>query len=183
VLAGDSQCQFCGAAKIVLMREHDVWLESAAQGLVHQGVAGCIIIGAGPLGSSDQLLEHCGDIKWCGAPRQLSFDGKLEGAQMIATFQPDGAEKAVEVSESAVGGCLQMHPIIGRVTDLHDQMEPARSRFAGHGYRVVFPAGFEMISHLAFAKRPVAKAALGGGEFVVHNSSTYRKGHSGASPF
>jgi hypothetical protein len=76
-----------------------------------------------------------------------------------------------------------MHPVIGRVTGFHDQMEPAWSRFAGHGYRVVFPAGFEMIGHLAFAKRPVANAAFGGGEFVVHSRSTYRKGHSGASPF
>jgi hypothetical protein len=62
-------------------------------------------------------------------------------------------------------------------------MEPAWSRFAGHGYRVVFPAGFEMIGHLAFAKRPVAKAALSGGEFVVHSSRTYRRGQSGSSPF
>ena len=124
----------------------------------------------GPPGFSDQLLDHCGDIKWCGAPKQLSFDGKLEGAQMIATFQPDGAEKPVEVSESAIRGCLQMHPVIGRVTGFHDQMEPAWSRFAGHFDRVVFPAGFEMIGHLAFAKHPVAKAAFGRGEFVVHSS-------------
>ena len=168
MLAGDSQCQFCSGAEIVLMREHDAWFESAAQRLAQKRVAGCVIIRARPLGHSDQLLDHCGDIKWCGEPRQLSFDGKLEGAHMIATFQPDGAEKAVEVSESAVGGCLQMHPIIGRVTDLHDQMEPAERRLAGPGDRVLFPARFEMIGHLAFAKPPVTKAAFGRSEFVIH---------------
>jgi hypothetical protein len=55
---------------------------------------------------------------------QLPFDGKLEGAQMVATFQPDGAEKLVEIAESGVGGCLQVHPVIGRVTGFYDQMEP-----------------------------------------------------------
>jgi hypothetical protein len=149
------------------MREHDAWFELAAQGLAHQRFVGCIIIQAGPLGPSGQLLEYCGEILGCGAPRHSFSDGKLEGAQMIATFQPDGAEKAVEVAESAVGGCLQMHPILGRVTGFDDQMEPAWSCLARHGGRVVFPAGFEMIGHLAFAKRSVAKPAFGGGEFVV----------------
>ena len=168
VLAGDSQCQVCGGAEIVLMREHDAWFESAAQGLVHQCVAGCVIIRGGPPGFSDQLLEHCGDIKWCGAPRQLSFGRKLEGAQVIATFQPDGTENAVEVAESAFDGRLQMQPILGRVTSFHHQMEPAWSRFAGHGYQVVFPASLKMIGHLAFAKPPVTKAAFGRSEFVIH---------------
>src|ERR1017187_14135 len=102
---------------------------------------------------------------------------------MIAAFQPDGAEKLVEVSESAIRGRLQMHPVIGRVTGFHDQVEPAWSRFAGHGYRVLFPAGFEMIGHLAFAKRPVAKATFGRGELVIHSSRMYRKGQSDSSPF
>ncbi len=164
VLAGNTQCQFCSAAEIVFMREHDAWFEFAAQGLAHQRVAGCILIRDGRLALSGQFPDHCGNIEWCGAPRQLSSDGKLEGAQVIATFQPDGAEKAVEVAESAVGGRLQMQPVIGRVTGFHDQMEPAWSRFAGHRYRVALPAGFEMIGHLAFAKRPVAQAASGGGK-------------------
>ena len=106
VLAGDPQCQVRSAAEIVLVREHDAWSESAAQGLAHQGVAGGIIIRAGPVARSDPLPGHCGNIQSCGARRQLSFDGKLKGAQMIATFQPERAEKLVEVAESAVGGCL-----------------------------------------------------------------------------
>src|ERR1035441_10480729 len=114
---------------------------------------------------------------------RFPFDGKLEGAQVIATFQPDGAEKAVEVAESAFGGRLQIQPVIRPVTGFHDQMEPAWSRFAGHGYRVVFPASLEMIGHLAFAQHPVTKAAFGRSEFVVHSSSTYRKRQSGSSPF
>jgi hypothetical protein len=40
-----------------------------------------------------------------------------------------------------------------------------------------------MIGHLAFAKCPVAKAAFGRGQFVVHSNGTYREGPSGASPF
>ena len=82
------------------------------------------------LGLSDQLIEHRGYIARCGAPRQFLFDGKLEGAQMIATFQPDSAKKPVEVAESAVIGRLQVHPVIRRVTSFHDQMEPASSRFS-----------------------------------------------------
>ena len=114
---------------------------------------------------------------------QFPFDGKLEGAQMIATFQPDRAENAVEVAESAFGGRLQMQPVIRPVTSFHDQMKPAWSRFAGHGYRVVFPAGLEMLGHLAFAKHPVTKPAFGRGGFVVHTSITYWKRQSGSSPF
>jgi hypothetical protein len=48
---------------------------------------------------------------------------------------------------------------------------------------VLFPAAFEMIGHLAFAKHPVAKPALCRGEFVIHSSSTYRKGRCGSSLF
>src|ERR1039457_3143409 len=67
----------------VLMRKHDAWFESASQGLAQQRVAGCVILRGGPLGLSDQVLDHCRDFKWCCVPRQLSFYGKLEGAQMI----------------------------------------------------------------------------------------------------
>jgi len=183
VLAGDTECQFRSGAEVVLMREHDPRFESAAQGLAQQRISGGRILGEGRLGRSDQLLDQRGDVAWSGAPRQLPFDGKLEGAQMVAAFQPDGAEQPVEIAKGGVGGCLQVHPVIGRVTDFHDQMEPAQSRFGRHGHEVLCPAGFEMVGHWAFAKHPIAKPALSGGEWVIHSSILYSKGQSGSSPF
>ena len=183
VFAGDTQCQFRSGAEIVLMGEHDAGFEFSVQGLAHQRVAIGISIGERLLGRSNQLLDHRGDIRWRGAPKPLSFDGKLEGAEMAAAFQPDGAEKAVEAAESAVSGCLQVHPVIGLVTGFHDQMEPAERRLAGPGDRVLFPARFEMIGHLAFAKPPVAKPARCRSKFIIHGSSKYRKGQAGSSPF
>jgi len=168
VLADDTQGQVGRAAEIVLMRENDAGFEFAAQGLAHQ----CVTVGiitTTRLALPDELLGHRGKVYRCSEPRPLSSYGELEGAQVIATFQPDAAEEVVEVVERAVGRCLQMQPISGRVTALHDQMEPARSGLARYG--VLFPARPEMIGHLPFAKQPLAKAAFAGGKFVIHSRS------------
>jgi hypothetical protein len=76
-----------------------------------------------------------------------------------------------------------MQPVIGRVTGFHDQVEPARSRFASRDNRVLFPAGFEMIGHLAFAQHPTAKPTLCRSEFAIHSSNAYTEDGAGASLF
>ncbi len=88
---------------------------------------------------------------------------------MVATFQPDPTQEAVELAESAVSGRLQMQPVIARVMAIDDQVKPASSFLAGFGAKVLFPANSEMAPHLTFPELPMAEAAECRSDFVVHN--------------
>jgi hypothetical protein len=79
------------------------------------------------------------------------FDGKLKRTQMVAALQPEPAQDLIEAAEGSVTWGLQMHPVVGRVAGLNQEMKPAATVFARLAKGVRFPAGVEMPGRLAFA--------------------------------
>jgi len=101
------------------------------------------------------------------------FSGKLERAQVSATFQPDPAQDTVQVAEGGVRRGLQVQPVTRGVAALDDQVEPAWGGLATLGGGMCCPASLEVIGHLPFAECPAAEAARTRDRLFAHVGIIY----------
>jgi hypothetical protein len=108
------------AAEIIFVEERAAGSQFPRQRVPHEllFVVGASLVPTGHEGHEIEVTAGSTGI----------FDRKLERAQMVAAFQPNRAQRAIQVAEGRLGGCLQVEPEIASISTFDDQVKPGARR-------------------------------------------------------